>query len=399
MTAFFSGAEELSGSVADPALLPSSSSRNARLRVDEELTCIMTKTVNELGLHSSTCVLSHPSSPPSHMILEIRIRRGGISIQGPAFWSVPGSPHFYTMPGCGSLPSATDGNPHTQLPRWLAHSEFLIQLSTQCRWQQLSQRSELWQFSTTRLPSGKVPPICSKLSRQSVLTEGDTCAGQNEPRSRHVVEEQCIFRRMDAPPARGSENLGSLLQSSSRPLRLQRQLSLSNLFYKEHGCPGPWMAQPSALCFLPSRSATAGTQASQGTAQAYSNSPPLEEPTVGVSYSSCWKQPRGQSPWDGTFSLKQKAMIWHPQPELWALYVLPLDGRLSASQSVSWKLWKPCLLDVSTLRNGPFSRLGVKTATWTKTRSPPMCQWFFHFCRRCWINSVPHPPSKFTRQP
>ncbi len=25
-----------------------------------------------------------------------------------------------------------------------------------------------------------------------------------------------------------------------------------------------------------------------------------------------------------------------------------------------------------------------------------MCQWFFHFCRRCWINSVPHPPSKFT---
>ncbi len=28
-----------------------------------------------------------------------------------------------------------------------------------------------------------------------------------------------------------------------------------------------------------------------------------------------------------------------------------------------------------------------------------MCQWFFHFCRRCWINSVPHPPSRFTRQP
>ncbi len=26
------------------------------------------------------------------------------------------------MHGCGSLPSATDGNPHTQLPRRLAHS-------------------------------------------------------------------------------------------------------------------------------------------------------------------------------------------------------------------------------------------------------------------------------------
>ncbi len=67
---------------------------------------------------------------------------------------------------------------------------------------------------------------------------------------------------MDAPPA---------------------QLSLPNLFYKEHGFPGPRMAQPSALCFSPSRSATAGTQASQETmAQADSNSPPLEEPTMGV---------------------------------------------------------------------------------------------------------------------
>ncbi len=43
------------------------------------------------------------------------------------------------------------------------------------------------------------------------------------------------------------------------------------------------MTQPSALCFHPSRSATAGTPASQrSTVQVYSNSPPLEEPTVGV---------------------------------------------------------------------------------------------------------------------
>ncbi len=56
-------------------------------------------------------------------------------------------------------------------------------------------------------------------SDQSALTEDDTCAGQNEPRSRHV-EKQFFFRGMDAPPTRGSENLGSLWQSSSRPLRL-----------------------------------------------------------------------------------------------------------------------------------------------------------------------------------
>ncbi len=125
-------------------------------------------------------------------------------------------------------------------------------------------------------------PSCVGLD-QSVLTEGDACARQNEPGSRHVVKKQCLLRGMDAPPAHGSENLGSLWQSLSRPLHLRRQLSLPNLFHKEHGCPGPRLAQPSALCFPSSRSATAGTQASQGTtAQAYSYSPPLEEPAVGV---------------------------------------------------------------------------------------------------------------------
>ncbi len=66
-------------------------------------------------------ILSHPDSPPSQTILEIRIRRGGLSIQGPALWAVPGSPHFHTMHGCGSLPSETDGNPHSQLPQRLAN--------------------------------------------------------------------------------------------------------------------------------------------------------------------------------------------------------------------------------------------------------------------------------------
>ncbi len=67
-------------------------------------------------------VLSHPGSPSSQTIIEICIRRGGISIQVPAVWAIPGTPHFYTMHGCGSLPSATDGNLHTQLHRRLAHS-------------------------------------------------------------------------------------------------------------------------------------------------------------------------------------------------------------------------------------------------------------------------------------
>ncbi len=76
--------------------------------------------------HISWSVVSdayfHIQVAPSQTILEIRIRRGGISIQGHTVWAVPGSPHFYAMHECGSLPSATDGNLHTPLPRRLAHS-------------------------------------------------------------------------------------------------------------------------------------------------------------------------------------------------------------------------------------------------------------------------------------
>ncbi len=38
-------------------------------------------------------VLSHTGCPPLQTIFEIRIRRSGISIQGPAVWAVPGSLH------------------------------------------------------------------------------------------------------------------------------------------------------------------------------------------------------------------------------------------------------------------------------------------------------------------
>ncbi len=79
-------------------------------------------------------------------------------------------------------------------------------------------------------------------SEQSALTEGNACAGQDKPWNRHVVKEQRL-RGMDAPPGHGSENLISLWQSSSRPFSLRRQLSLPNLFHKEHGCPGPRAAQ------------------------------------------------------------------------------------------------------------------------------------------------------------
>ncbi len=59
-----SDAEELSGSVADPDLLPSSASRSARQRADEELIRVMSNAVNELWLEWSL------SEEPSHSRLD-----------------------------------------------------------------------------------------------------------------------------------------------------------------------------------------------------------------------------------------------------------------------------------------------------------------------------------------
>ncbi len=70
---------------------------------------------------------------------------------------------------------------------------------------------------------------------------------------------------------------------SSRPFRLQRQLSLPNLLFEGQGCVGPRLAQPPPLCIPPDRPASTGRQAYQGTgSQGAIGGPLVEEPTLVV---------------------------------------------------------------------------------------------------------------------
>ncbi len=161
------------------------------------------------------------------------------------------------------------------------------------------------------------------------------------------------------------------------------------------------MAQPSALCFSPSRSATAGTQASQGTtAQVDCKSPPLEEQTVGVrvipaAESSPVADPLEMGPplSGERHDIASTAQFMGPacvaaRREPFVLPERVLNTMVEARAPSTRRLY--------ALKWSIFS-------AWCQNRdldrSPPMCQWFFHFCRRYWINSVPHPPSKFTLQP
>ncbi len=84
-------------------------------------------------------------------------------------------------------------------------------------------------------------------STQPVLAKGSAYAGQVEPRCRHVIPEQCPLRRVDAPSADGSDNLGDLWQGRGRPLRLRKQLSLPNLLFEDQRCVGPRLAQPTLV--------------------------------------------------------------------------------------------------------------------------------------------------------
>ncbi len=52
--------------------------------------------------------------------LEIRVRRCGLSVYSPTIRTVYGSMHFYKVHIRSSFPFEPDGNPHHELPRWLA---------------------------------------------------------------------------------------------------------------------------------------------------------------------------------------------------------------------------------------------------------------------------------------
>ncbi len=141
------------------------------------------------------------------------------------------------------------------LPRVYSHpaNEYCFWAQLSCRWQQLSQRSEPQRFSATRLSAQSFP--------ENAGPDGSSFASTSVGSASHATHPVLA-------EAEGS------LGSRTPPRNGDSGLCIT---------PRPWVAQSSALCFSSNRSATAGTQASQGaTTQTYSNRAPLEEPAVGV---------------------------------------------------------------------------------------------------------------------
>ncbi len=114
-------------------------------------------------------VLSHPGSPHNrwflrfvdwnlHTQLPHRLSRSGPVAGGFNIAQDP-PPQLLRLPGAQGQLAKSIRSPASEFHSW-------EQLWTQCRWQQISQRSEQRQFSATRLASRKGPPVRSKLSRE-----------------------------------------------------------------------------------------------------------------------------------------------------------------------------------------------------------------------------------------
>ncbi len=138
-------------------------------------------------------ILSHPDSPPLQTILEIRLRGSGLPVHGPTLWTVSGPPHFYEVHGRGSFPSKTDGNPHSQLRRRLAHSGPVRGEATFTQNpppQPLGAPGAQGQFRQERTvsqPTSIVPGNSSRLSSHESCDSARTRSGHSETRG-HLQE-------------------------------------------------------------------------------------------------------------------------------------------------------------------------------------------------------------------
>ncbi len=199
-------------------------------------------------------ILSHPDSPPSQTILEIRLRGSGLPVHGPTLWAVSGPPYFYEVHGRGSFPSETDGNPHSQLPRRLAHSGPVrggTTFTQNPHPQPLRAPGAQGQFRQKRTvsqPTNIVPGYSSGLSSHESGDSVRTRSGHSETRGhlqeRHRSPTQSVSENAGpygrsiasvtagpaphAPPSTLVETTGSTQRMASRTLAYQGESGLCN---------------------------------------------------------------------------------------------------------------------------------------------------------------------------
>ncbi len=165
---------------------------------------------------------------------------------------------------------------------------------------------------------------------QLVLAESKACARQIEPGSRHAISEQCPLRRVDALPTIGSGNMGNLRQARGRPFHLRRQNSLPNLFFRRTGMC--WPTTSLNLLLYAFLSIALIPQVIRWI---------MKQKHRVLLVAPLWRNQHWSTEMARLLTAalwpirlrrdllsQANGMIWHPQPDLWALHLWPLDGSL-----------------------------------------------------------------------
>ncbi len=170
--------------------------------------------------------------------------------------------------------------------------------------------------------------------RQVPLFEGGSRSGNTEPCGRFSVETEAQAGGMDVDPSDGIPDLGSVWQSGGGPLCFSRVIPVPALVLPEfpddsgHRCVRSPMAECQSVRVSANKADSVSTMQSEGErCPSPSHSPILALPDLVLGANSpLVSVSLGDSDQADLLSQLQ-GKIWHPQPELWKLWVWPIQGQ------------------------------------------------------------------------
>ncbi len=180
-------------------------------------------------------------------------------------------------------------------------------------------------------PGQACAPSSPLVPRQVPLFEGGSRSGSTEPGGRFSVETEAQAGGMDVEPSDGIPDLGSVWQSGGGPLCFSSVIPVPALVLPEfpddsgHRCVRPPMAECQSVRVSANKADSSSTMVSGARllliAPFWPSQTWFSELTL-LLYRPPWKITIRR---DLLSQLQGK--IWHPRPELWKLWVWPIQGQ------------------------------------------------------------------------
>ncbi len=187
---------------------------------------------------------------------------------------------------------------------------------------------------TVAHPGQACTPSSPLVPGQVPFLKGSSRSGNLEPRGRLSVETETQAGRVDVEPSDSSPNLGSVWRSGSGPLCFTGVVPMPALVLPRfpgdtgHRCVRPSVAEHETVRVSTSQADSGSPMQGEGErCPSPTHSPILALPDLVLrADSSSVLALLGDSDLADLLSQLQ-GRIWHPQPEIWKLWVLPIQDQ------------------------------------------------------------------------